>query len=165
MRTVFEPQAEFKSKRVQRFAVFKVNAPVQIVFPLFGPMKEKLWAAGWEPEIIYSTTNDVEEHMVFKTNSGHGESEPYLWVINQYKPEEYLVEYMVSTSVRIWFITVYCEPAEASTKVKVTYSYTGLTPEGNRLNEIAIEKMYARNLTDWEEAINHYLKTGKQLSN
>lgn len=161
----FDTQIEFKSQRVQRFAEFTVYAPVQVAFPLFGPIKEKLWAPGWEPEIIYSTTHDVEEHMVFKTNPSPEETEPYLWVINQYKPEAYFVAYTVSTSQRIWFITVCCEPAEAETKVKVSYSYTGLTPEGDRLNEIAIEKMVARNLTDWQEAINHYIKTGKQLTN
>jgi len=161
----FDAKVEFKSQRVERTATFTVNASVQVTFSLFGPMKEKLWAPGWEPEIIYSTTNDVEEHMIFKTNPNHGEAEHYLWVINQYKPEKFLVEYIVSNSERIWFITVHCEPAETETKVKVTYSYTGLTLEGNRLNEIAIEKMYACNLSDWKEAINYYLNTGKQLSN
>jgi hypothetical protein len=153
---------DFHAQRIQRSSTFKVKAPVEIVFPLFGPIKEKLWATGWSPEIIYSVTNDVEQHMIFKTPSRYGEPESYIWVISQYQPESFLIEYTVSTSNRIWVITVQCQPNENETKVTVTYSYTGLTPEGNRINEIALKEMYSHNLSDWQEAINYYLETGGQ---
>ena len=52
---------------------------------------------------------------------------------------------------------------EEKTNVTVTYTYTGLTDEGNRKNKLAIEKIYANNLKDWEKAINRYLETGQQL--
>jgi hypothetical protein len=154
---------DFKSQRIERSSAFKVKATVEIVFPLFGPIKEKLWAAGWNPEIIYSTTQDVEERMVFKTVSSYREPEPYIWMISQYQPDKYLIAYTVSTSNRIWIVTVQCESEEDKTKVMVTYSYTGLTPEGNRINEIALKEMYEHNLTDWQEAINYYLETGSQM--
>jgi hypothetical protein len=163
MIAVCDSKVDFKAERVERTATFTVNAPVDVAFPLFGPIKEKLWASGWEPEIVYSITNDVELQMIFKTKSSLGEPESYLWVINQYRPDEFLVEYTVSTTQRIWFITVKCDPEDAFTQVTVTYSYTGLTEEGNQLNRTALERMYAHNLTDWAEAINFYLKTGKQL--
>lgn len=162
MITACDSKVEFQSQRVERSSMFVVATPVEVVFPLFGPVKEKLWAAGWNPEIIYSVTQYVEERMVFKTVSRYGESEPYIWMISKYRPQDFLIEYTVSTSNRIWVITVQCQPDESETKVKVSYSFTGLTPEGNRINEIAIEEMYAHNLNDWQEAINHYLQTGSQ---
>ena len=45
----------------------------------------------------------------------------------------------------------------------MVYTYTGLTEKGNATNEKALETMYRRDLKDWEEAINHYLKTGERL--
>jgi Polyketide cyclase / dehydrase and lipid transport. len=152
-----------KAERIQRTASFIVNTSIEKAFPLFGPVREKEWATGWEPEIIYSSHPEVEEHMIFKTKATTKEEDFYLWTLTQYRPKEYLVAYTVSTSLRIWFITVACADQNQNTKVTVTYSYTGLTEEGNRLNKLAIEKMYAQNLKDWEEAINYYLKTGKQL--
>ena len=32
---------------------------------------------------------------------------------------------------------------------------------GNAINERALQLMYARDLKDWEEKINHYLETGE----
>jgi len=159
---VSSAQIAFKAERIQKSASFIVNTPVENAFPLFGPIREKEWTAGWEPQIIYSTHSEVEEHMVFKTPGKHpGESE-FLWVLTQYKPKDYFFEYTVSTTQRIWFISVQCQPGGKNTKVTVTYSYTGLTEKGNELNKAALEKMYAHNLKDWEEAINYYISTGKR---
>jgi hypothetical protein len=152
----------FKAERIQKSATFVVNATVEKAFPLFGPIREKEWAAGWEPQIIYSTNPEIEEHMIFKTTAKHHDESEYTWVVTQFKPKEFFIEYTVSTSNRIWFISVKCEPAGKETKVAVTYTYTGLNEQGNQLNKSALEKMYAENLKDWEEAINYYLSTGNQ---
>src|SRR5438045_210751 len=122
-------QTTFKAARVEKSASFKVNTNVEKAFPLFGPIREKEWAAGWEPQIIYSTNPEVEEHMIFKTAGHHHGEDEYLWVITQFRPSDFFVEYTVSTSQRIWFITVKCRPHGQSTNVTVTYSYTGLTEE------------------------------------
>lgn len=152
----------FKAERVQKSAMFTVNAPIEKSFPLFGPIREKEWAAGWEPQLIYSTNPEVEEHMIFKTSGKHHGENEYVWVVTQFKPKDFFVEYTVSTSNRIWFITVKCEAAGKNTNVTVTYSYTGLNEQGNQLNKAALDRMYAHNLQDWEEAINYYLAKGKR---
>jgi hypothetical protein len=85
-------------------------------------------------------------------------------VITQFDPDEYRIEYTVSTPNRVWFIRVQCEAEKSKTNVSVTYTYTGLNEEGNHLNRIALEKMYADNLQDWRQAINYYLKHGKRLT-
>jgi len=152
----------FKAERVQKTASFVVNTAIEKAFPLFGPIREKEWTAGWEPQIIYSVNPEVEEHMIFKTSGKHHGEEEYLWVLSQYNPKDYFIEYTVSTSQRLWFISVRCRPKGSNTSVTVTYTYTGLTEEGNQLNKLALDKMYAHNLKDWEEAINYYLFTGKR---
>lgn len=157
-----EQKINFKSERISRTASFVVKASVDKAFPLFGPIREKEWAAGWEPEAIFSNSPEVEEHMIFKTSGKH-HGEEFLWTVTQFRPQDYLVEYTVSTSERIWFIRVQCEAEGENTKATVSYTYTGLSPAGNQKNEEALKKMFTHNLTDWAEAINYYIRTGKQL--
>jgi hypothetical protein len=157
-------KVEFRSERVQRSATIQLEASIDRVFPLFGPILEKDWAHGWDPDVIYPKDSLVARQMVFRTHGGlHGSQETYTWVIVNYEPANSTIEYMVTTPERLWLITVSCSSAGANTTAMVTYSYTGLTEEGNRKNEIAIKDMFASNLKDWEMALNHYLKTGTQL--
>lgn len=151
------------SERVARTATFKVHSPIHTVFPLFGPIREKEWAAGWNPEIIYATHPEVDQHMMFKTSGNHADEPEYLWIVTNYQPEKYRIEYTVSTANRVWFITVQCEAELQETIVNVTYSYTGLNATGNQRNKEMLERMFADNLQDWKAAINHYLRTGTIL--
>jgi hypothetical protein len=151
-------QTNFTSERVQRSATIYLNGTIEQVFPLFGPIREKDWAHGWDPHVIYPKDTLVAKHMVFRTH------ENYTWTIVKYEPSAYLIEYLVSDPDRLWYITVQCNSAGQQTSAVITYSYTGLSEEGNRRNDAAITKMFAFDLKDWEQAINHYLKTGTQLN-
>jgi hypothetical protein len=152
----------FKGQRLHRSASILIEAPVDKAFPLFGPVREKEWATGWEPEIIFTNDAWVEEHMIFQTK-GQETGEKYIWAVTTYQPEKYLIEYTVLTNERIWFIRVACASQGDKTSATISYTYTGLTDEGNRKNKLAIEKMFNNDLSDWEEAINYYLKTGQLL--
>lgn len=161
--TIIATQVIVQAQRISRSATFTVQTTIEKAFPLFGPIREKEWAAGWNPEVIYSRHLEVEQHMIFKTK-GNQEDEPdYLWVVTQYNPEAYFIEYTVSTANRVWFITVKCEDRKTETQVAVTYSYTGLNASGNQRNVEMLDRMFAHNLKDWERAINYYLRTGTIL--
>src|SRR5262245_25115179 len=67
--TFAQTKIDFKPERIQRSSTFHVEAPVERSFPLFGPLLEMEWAAGWEPRIIYLQQKYVEEHMIFTTKS------------------------------------------------------------------------------------------------
>lgn len=155
---------KFKAERISKSSTIELNDSVEKVFPLFGPVLEKEWAEGWDPEIIYSITNLVEEYMIFRTKASNNSEEHFTWVITQYRPERHFIEYTVSTWQRLWFVRVECLEVQSKTKATISYTYTGFTTLGNQLNRTAIEKMFAHDLKDWEKAINYYLKTGKQLS-
>lgn len=155
-------QVGFKAERISKTASFIVEGNIENVFPLFGPIREMEWAEGWNPEILFIESDLAEEHMIFRTK-GSMEEEHYTWVITQFDKSEHLVEYTVSTPNRIWFIRVVCESYHEKTKTTVSYTYTGLNARGNELNRIALSKMYTKDLKDWEEAINYYLREGKLL--
>ena len=145
----------------------KLEGGLQQVFPLFGPVKEKEWAEGWNPQMVLPYPDLVEEHMVFQTQSGHPEDpSPATWIVSKYDPDHWLIEYTVFTQARIWWISIKCleEERAARTNGTIKYTYLGLNEEANRLNQAALERMFRQDLKDWERAINHYLKTGTILS-
>jgi hypothetical protein len=150
---------EFTAMRINRSATILLHHHIAKVFPLFGPIREMEWAEGWSPEILYGH-NEAEEHMVFRTKNN---GEFYQWVITQYRPEDFAIEYTVSAPERVWFIRVECKPYQHETLATITYSYIGLSEQGHNKNREGMEKIFAHNLSDWEEAINHYLTTGKKL--
>jgi hypothetical protein len=156
-------QTDFKSERISKTASFFVEGEIENVFPLFGPIREKEWAEGWNPEIIFSNSSLVEERMIFRTK-GSGDEQYYHWAITQLIPAQHQIEYTVSTPNRIWFIRVECVSSGNKTKASVSYTYTGLNEKGNDLNKIALEKMFSNDLKDWQNAINHYLHHGKMLT-
>jgi hypothetical protein len=154
----------FTAERVSKSATIRLEGPIEKVFPLFGPVEEMKWADGWNPVVLYPASGYVEEGMVF-TTQGHGHGETvFAWIVSKYQAENHVIEYIVSTANRYWVITVRCFASSVEqTKATISYTYTGLTPLGNEINKQAIEKIYKQNLKDWEEAINHYLKTGEAI--
>ena len=148
------------SQRISQTSTFRVEAPLEKAFPLFGPILEKEWAWGWDPKVVYSSSALIEEKMIFRTKGREGD---YTWIVSRYEPQQYLVEYTVYTQERVWFITVLCSGEGQATEVSVTYTYTGLTETGNALNRQALDEMFKHDLKDWEEAIAWYLVKGKIL--
>lgn len=152
----------FQPQRISHSREIVLNAEISIVYPLFGAIREMEWAHGWNPEILFSATGGMELHMVFRSRSPL-DDEYFIWTVTQYSPKDHFVEYLVTAQGRCWFVTVDCKSQQEKTKATVTYTYTGFTPIGHQRNEAAMRKMFAQDLSDWEDAINYYLATGKQL--
>jgi len=156
--------ATFKAERVFRSASIVLHGPIDTVFLLFGPVEEEKWEDDWTPTILYPPSKEVEEGMVFTTQAHTRGETRFAWIVSKYQPDNHLVEYIVSTENRCWVIHIQCIAMSAiQTQALIKYTFTGLTPLGNEINKQSIEKMYERNLADWEEAINYYLSTGKTL--
>src|SRR5688500_804821 len=101
-------QTTFEAERVSKTSSFLVDGKIENVFPLFGPLREKDWAEGWDPEVIYSEDAVVAHQMIFRTKASTDE-EFYNWAVTTFQPLHNLIEYTVSTLNRIWFIQVKCE--------------------------------------------------------
>ena len=154
-------------KVLTKTSIIRLNEAVTRVFPLFGPLREQEWAEGWQPRMVIPDSEEVQEHMVFQTES-HDLHNPSTstWIVSKYDPKRAFIEYTVFTDARIWWVAISCEEDEArsTTAATVTYTYLGLTQQANHLNEVALESMFRHDLRDWEKALNYYLKTGTQLS-
>lgn len=128
------------------------------VFPLFSAFEERKWAKGGDPVLIYPDTETIEEGTTFKTEGhGHGEDE-VIWRVSKYEPDNFLIQYLVSTENRYWTITVKCKTIEENkTSAEITYTFIGLNELGNKINDHALSTMYKNDLKDWEEEINNHL--------
>jgi hypothetical protein len=148
----------FKSEKVSRTATITVNTSIDKAFPLFGAFEERKWATGWNPTLIYPSTEIIEEGTTFKTQ-GYGNEVEFLWRVSKFDSDQYLIQYLVSTENRYWTITVKCSPApDNKTLAEITYTYIGLNEVGNKINKDALAAMYKDELKDWEGEINYYLE-------
>ena len=85
----------------------------------------------------------MEEGTTFKTQRNRHDETEFLWRVSKYDPQNYLVQYLVSTENRYWTITVKCRAvSDSSTSATVTYTYIGLNSLGNEINKHALDKMY-----------------------
>jgi len=153
----------FTSERATKTASFAVYETIDKVFPLYGAFEERKWIPTWKPMLIYPDKEIIEEGTTFKldvSGHGHGSESEYLWIVTKFVPEDYLIQYLVSTENRFWTITVKSNSIENNTKTNttVTYTYTGLNAKGNKLNKQSIKEMYKDNLQDWGDAINNYFQ-------
>ena len=154
----------FKAERISRTAEIILNRNVKDVFPLFDAFEERKWESDWDLTLVYPEREVIEEGTTFKTTGNEIDEFEFLWIVSKFQPENYLIQYLVSTPIRFWTITVKCSPfEEAKTKAEVTYSFTGLSDKGNEFNRLSLERMYSNNLKDWEEAINYYIENGKAM--
>ena len=155
----------FQPKRISRSAQITVDATLNEAFTLFGPVKEKDWAEGWDPKLIDPTDELVQERMVFTTQSHLGLEEPDdVWIVSTYSLGDAYVEYTVFAHEHARWIDVICEETAdgQKTRAEVTYTFLGLTERGNSLSNEMLELIFERDLRDWEEAINYYLATGER---
>jgi hypothetical protein len=136
-------------------------AAVQHVFPLFEPLGEKHWVAGWNPEMLYPPSGEASIGTIFTTQ--HADEPTRVWTIITYERELAHVTYFnVLPGSHTSWIDVRCEPAgmQAST-ARITYTLTALTPQGNSYLDAFTQEYYQTWISSWQTAISHYLLHGQ----
>lgn len=152
--------ANFAAQGVTRVGSIVLEGAVDEVFPLFGPVDEKKWVAGWEPEVVYPAWAEMEQGMVFRTRDGEDE---FVWVMTHLDRARHEVEYHnVAAGFQVRRIEVRCRPLTANrTEATVAYSYVGLSERGNQELAAMDESAYAEKMKHWEQTINNYLRNSK----
>jgi hypothetical protein len=139
-----------------------VGAPEQ-VFPLFEPLKEKCWAPGWEPEMVYPPSGEAVEGAVFTVSADDGHTA--IWTIAEYDPSAYRIAYLAITpDSRVARIEVQCcLNTDGTTQAQVTYTFTALSAQGNGFISTQTEESHRHRIESWKTAINHYLRHGEPV--
>jgi hypothetical protein len=154
--------SEFHAKQALRTATIRIDGAIRDVFPLFTPIREKEWAAGWDPHPVWPANGEVVEGMVFTVDETPGR---VFWVVTHYDPARHSIAYAnVLPGQTLNRIEIACVASGASqTDCTVRYAFVGLSDEGNKFVEMHSEEAYAAKLKHWTEAINHRLQTGKTV--
>lgn len=145
---------------VKHTASFKIQEPVNVLFPLFSAEGEKLWVPGWDYENIMGSTG-LHEDYVFVTKCHDHAASDAVWVVKRYEPEHYLVQlYKIEPEEKLGIIEVQCFELENSlTKVQVTYEYIGLSATGNEfIADFSLEK-YETFIGEWESLLVGYFNS------
>jgi hypothetical protein len=110
--------------------------------------------------MIYSLSGLAEEGCVFST-SGDGE-EDTVWVISRHDKENRFIEFTRFTpNSRTCVLKVAVTPKGKDTSnVEISYTYTGLTTDGNAWIDNFTEDTFLEAVKGWERSMNHFLETG-----
>lgn len=152
-----DDDANFVARHIRKQATITLNGTIESVWPLFDPINESKWATIWQPNILYPTDGTVQEGMVFRTGE-------LIWTVARYNSRNHHITYSVTHPDKFFTVDVQCsEHGSSHTDAVITYSFVGLTEQGNDRVERSAERLFQSGLKDWQTAINHYLKTGKAL--
>lgn len=154
------------SGRIVRTFTQQIDAPADRVFPLLCPVREAEWLEGWgeSVEIIHTASGLAEKGCVFKTRPpGRPET---VWMITRHDPGARVVEFcrvttgLVATTLEI---AVDARP-DGSSAVRIAYTFTPLGPEGRAfVREHHSEARFRAEMTWWQDAMNHWLRSGALL--
>ncbi|HTK09941.1 MAG TPA: hypothetical protein VL485_22405 [Ktedonobacteraceae bacterium] len=147
----------FVAQHVTRSHVIQLPVAPHQLFPLFEPLGEKHWSAGWDPEMLYPLSGEASVGTVFTTQ--HAEEPVRAWIIVAYEKERTHVTYFnVLPGSHTSWIDVRCEPAwTQASNVHITYTLTALTPQGNTYLAAFTQEHYQHWITSWQTAISQYL--------
>lgn len=148
---------------IKHIASFKIQEPINKVFPLFSAEGEKLWVPGWDYENITGST-DLHEDYVFVTKSHDHAASDAIWIVKRYEPEKYLVQfYKIEPEEKLGVVEVQCSELERSlTKVQVTYQYIGLSASGNEFIASFSLERYEAFIGEWEALLVGYFEQQRQ---
>jgi hypothetical protein len=127
-----------------------LDAPLAQVLPLFTAEGERVWAPGWDPEIL---SGQGERGSVFRTR-GHDGIET-TWIVTEFSPSQGRASYArLKEGSNMGLVDVVCStPAGGGTDVSVRYTVTGTSPEGIRfVDEFLRPDSYRAMIEEWHTA-------------
>ena len=145
------PQAE----HVTRTATIHLDGPVEDVFPLFEPVGEARWAAGWSPRFLWPADGAAQVGTTFTTDERGRES---YWSVTEYEPRRRIVYAHLVPGSRSGRIQVSTSPAtDGGTTAEVRYDLTALGPVAEDRLLSTSDADFRRWIAEWEMAINAVL--------
>ncbi|MBT8356623.1 MAG: hypothetical protein HKO79_14880 [Desulfobacterales bacterium] len=154
----------FNPRRITKEYRQTINATPEKVFPLLCPVREADWLDGWRYNMIYSESGLVEEGAVFSTPY-EGE-EDTVWIVTKHDSKTYEVEFARFThNSRTCVLKIAVKTKdENSSYVGVSYTYTGITHEGNDFVDNFTDEAFLEAVIFWEQSMNYFLETGARLT-
>lgn len=159
------PATSFRGERTVDRHTQTIHASPDRIFPLICPVREAEWAQGWNGKPVFAASGFAEENGVFATEHG-GENEPTIWLITRRDPLAHETEFVYFIPGRqVVRLAIGIKPiGEDRSNVDITYIRTGISDEGNAMvSQAQRSGAFEKTMKEWEDAMNHYLTTGRLL--
>jgi hypothetical protein len=131
------------------------------VFPLLCPVREAEWVNGWNPRVVITSSGVAEHDCVFVMGGTKSES---VWMVTQYEPPARIEFIKVTPAETVARVTIELRAGEVGeTLADVTYAYTALNEAGTQVVDSFTAEYYHAFMTEWEDELNHYIRTGTKL--
>ena len=139
---------------------FRIDQPIETLFPLFSAEGEKLWVPGWDYMNIMGST-DLHEDYIFLTKNHDHASTDAIWLIKRYEPENYFIQlYKIEPEDKVGVVSVRCIQKDKNlTEVEVTYQYTALSKMGNEFIESFTKSHYKEFISEWRRLLVSYFNS------
>ena len=156
-----QKNSESPRAHAERSFTIRLSAPLDEVFPLFGPLAEREWSPQWNPHFLSPLDGSgIARGAVFTTTDERSEQ---IWVLTAYEPEQGHISYCIfwpGFVVSELDIRVRKSGADASF-AEVRYRHTALSPEGDPFVARLAEHHRAMG-PHWESAINEALRKRRE---
>jgi hypothetical protein len=145
---------------IKHTAAFRIDQPIEILFPLFSAEGERLWVPGWDYENIMGS-KDLCEDYIFLTKKHDHASTDAIWLVKRYEPESYLVQfYKVEPEDKVGIITVQCTKIDkCATRIEVSYEYIALSEKGAKFIEGFTTSEYKAFIGEWNNLLTSYFES------
>ena len=151
-----------RPNRVTRRYTQHLNAGPDQVFPLLCPVRESEWVNGWHPRLVATQSGSAELDCVFITAAGPQEA---IFIISRYEPENHLIEIVkVIPGIVVGKIVIRLAAAPEGSTAQITYSFTSVGPDGDRVVSEFTQKHFDEFMLTWETELNHFIATGEMLT-
>lgn len=138
-----------------------LDAPPDRVFPLLCPVRECDWVNGWEPRLVITESGVAEQDCIFTIGPAGNEA---TWVVTLYEPPCRIEFVKVTPGETVGWIAIRLEQkGSAETLAEVTYAYTALSERGRAVVDAFTLDHYEGFMREWEDELNHFLRTGSRL--
>src|ERR1700722_9549409 len=133
---------------------FAVAAPADVVGPLFGANRERVWDPSWHPRFLWPPDATDQPGMVFAVSHGHTSA---IWVNTAFDLAGHYAQYVYTIpDVVVTTISIRWLDQADSTHVTVRYDRTALDPAANA----TVQRMADHDAgagPEWAQQINGYL--------
>ena len=151
-----------RPNRVIRTYTQRLCAVTGRVFPLLCPVREAEWLERWNPLAVITQSGVAETDCVFSTPASPQNA---VWYITRHEPETALVEMIkVTPEVTACKLRIQLTEVPGGCEALITYLHTSLGPAGDAFITAFTEEHFMGFMQDWEARLNHFLRTGQQLS-
>ena len=144
------------ASRLVRSFVQDIRAPLEQVFPLLCPEREKEWLPGWDARMIHSASGVAERGAVFETQHEAGRT---LWIVTEHDPPQRVAFARWQPDGVVVHIQITLERKhEGATSVAIIYTYTAVDEKGVAVLAGMREDAWLKTMAFWQESMNSWFE-------